>query len=167
MIPKEIQYPIVYTTPRFARYFYLSFGVAVILYTVFFLFTQINAETTSVLKKVIPFIVLFFSINLISTNITSLYKISIYADFIQFSYLAKKKIVIYWKNATKLEACTSRGKSFVIHYIENEKEKQYYIPMGFNNIIDVVNLIKYLAPHIQTDEFVTTLIFLPKEKNGV
>jgi hypothetical protein len=34
--------------------------------------------------------------------------------------------------------------------------------MAYKNIMDIINFIKVLAPHIETDEFVESLLFVPK-----
>lgn len=162
-IKDSINLPQTFQFPKFTRYFTLVLGVCVIIYSLFFLFTQINSDS-AVFKKILPFIIMFFAYDSVSRNLFSLNKIILTQRNIQFSCIAKKTLIINWEDMLKLESYLVKGKFFLLHYSENGVEKKYYFPMAFKNIIEIINFIKQFSPHLETDEFVKSLIFLPKEK---
>ena len=67
---------------------------------------------------------------------------------------------------TKMEIYKGKAKGFNIFYIENGQEKKYFLTMQFPKMIEIINLIVFLAPHVEYDEFVKSLAILPKSKNN-
>jgi len=72
-------------------------------------------------------------------------------------------VIIKWEDLKKLEANIQKGKYFVVHYVVGEEMKKFQFSMAFKDMIDIINFIKVLAPHIETDEFVGSLICTPRE----
>lgn len=160
----KTSFPLHFRFPLFTRYFTLILGILVILYSLFFIFTQINADTSK-FQKFLPFIIIFFAFDSVSRNLFTVNKISLFKDKIEFSYLAKKKVVIFWENVKKLESYQEKGKFFVIHYLDASGTiKKHFFPMAFKNIIDIINYIANFNEKIEMDEFVSSLVFIQKTK---
>ena len=160
--------PIFFTFPRFMRYVTLVIGFMLLVFSFYVVFTQINGDS-STFKKILPFIIMFLAADSLFRNLFSLNKVSIYKDKVVFSYIAKKKLIVNWRKINKLETYQGKGKFFVLYYYDNVNSKEikkYYIPMAYNNILEIVNYIVYLSNDIQTDDFVKSLIYLKPNIEG-
>ena len=166
---ESVKLPMHFVFPKFTRYFTLILSVTVVLYALYVAFTVITADA-STWKKILPFIIMFFAYDAVHRNLFSLNKISLTKDFIRFSYIAKRSVQINWEDLRRLEAHIQKGKYFIMHYSAGEEVKKFQFSMAFKDMIDIINFIKILAPHIETDEFVGSLICAPaiirEEKEG-
>jgi len=153
-----------YEFPKFTRYFTLFMGISLIIYSVFIISTQINSDS-STLKKFLPMIIIFFAFDSVYRNLFSLNKILISNETIKFSFLAKKSTIIKWENMVKIETFVGKKKYFLIHYKSfltskcNDETTSFQLPMAFKDIIYIINWITKFAPHVETDEFVSSLLF--------
>lgn len=154
-----------YRFPRFSRYFTLIMSVLIIIYAIYMIFTKVN-DDTSTFMKIIPFLIMFLSLDSLSRNLMSLNKVFIDEQMIKFSFLAKKSVSIPWLRMNKMELYKGKSRSFVIYYTENGIEKKFYLTMQFPKMIEIINLIAYLAPHVEFDEFIRSLAVLPKKQEN-
>ncbi|MCB5251229.1 MAG: hypothetical protein RBS16_04155 [Candidatus Cloacimonadales bacterium] len=158
-LPKSVSFP------KLSRYFALIMGILLIIYSIFVIFTKLN-ENTSTFMKIVPFFIAFLALDSITRNLFSLNKITINEQELKLTFLAKKSVTIPWLRMTKMEIYKGKAKGFNIFYIENGQEKKYFLTMQFPKMIEIINLIVFLAPHVEYDEFVKSLAILPKSKNN-
>jgi hypothetical protein len=128
-----------------------------VIFTIYVAITEIDSDSTT-FKKILPFVIVFFAYHAISTNLLSLNRITINEQFITFSAIAKKKIVIKWTDIKRVDSIIEK-KVFVIHHLKGEQLQQYRVPLTFKNILDILNFIYLMAPHIETDDFVQSFIY--------
>src|SRR6056297_3285695 len=77
------------------RWFTLLFSVFAIVYALWLIFTQLNADSTT-FAKIIPFLVLFFALNSLLRNLFSLNRLRFTEKALEMHFLARKKVVIPW-----------------------------------------------------------------------
>jgi hypothetical protein len=135
-----------------------------VIFTIYVFVTEINADSPT-FKKVLPFLIVFFAYHAISTNILSLNKVVIGEQFIIFSAIAKRKVRINWVDITRVDSIIEK-KMFAIHHLRDEQMHKYLFPMTYKNILDIINFIYLMAPHIETDEFVQSLIYTQDAVNS-
>ena len=174
MTTMEDTFPKKYKHPLFSRYFTLCLGILVIAYMFFYIFTQVNLDTPT-FRKVLPFIIILFAFDSVSRNLFTLNQITFKETDIHFSFLLKKKLVIKYEDLLKIEAFVTKKKYFSLYYkaservVANPKEtfdvesiereiKKFSFPMSFANIIEILNLLKTMAPQMETDEFVGSVV---------
>jgi hypothetical protein len=116
------------------------------------------------MRKIIPFVILLLSFDSVSKNLFTLNKVTISEKFLKFSALAKKSVVIEWENLVKIEFEKKKGKTFLVHYKEKDVMKIYDFSLAFKNVLDILSCIKIMAPHIEIDEFVESLLYAPDMK---
>ena len=159
----KYQLPISYSFPKFLKGFTLFIGVTIVIYCIYVLFNHITPETRRVIS-VLYWITLVFGVNAIMTNILALHKISLTDTFIKFHYLAKKNVIISWDHICKIETVLGKRKYFILHYFDNDSLKMHQFSMAFTGIVDIIKIIYQKAPHIETDDFVGSLLFISKDK---
>jgi hypothetical protein len=157
--------PKAYNFPRFNRIASIIMAGLVIIYSLMVVFFSINDQSTTA-QKVIPFILLFLSFNLLIKGLFSLNTVLIEDDAVTFKYILKKNIKIPWLRLQKIEMYKGRPKSFILTYTENSQEKKYMLTMQFPNLIEIINIIAYLAPHTENDKFVASLLIPIEEKEN-
>ena len=173
IIKEKLKLPMHFVFPPVIRCSTLLFGFFGLACVFYIIFTRLTSDA-SLFVKIVPFVCIFLLYDSISRNLFSLNKITISENNLQFSYLLKKKMQIEWQDIVRLDSHFTKNKFFVIYYrtspakhIEGTEEilSKYYFPAAFKNVLDVINLIKLYAPHIETDEFVSSLIYLQKTGN--
>ncbi len=162
---EETKFPVTYRFSRFTRGFTLLLALLIVAYSLFFIFSHVN-QNSRTFQKVLPFIILFFAIDSVSRNLFSINKITLFEEKVGFFFIGKKNIFIPWLNLKKMEVYTGKQRLFVIHYIENGIDKKFYLSMQFPNMLEIVNRIVYFAPHMELDDFVTSLIIINKNKEN-
>lgn len=154
-----------YVFPKFSRYFALIMSALLIAYGIFVIFTKLD-ENASTFFKIVPFFIIFLALDSLSRNLFSLNTVCINEEVFQMKYIAKKNITIPWLRMIKIELYKGKAKGFNIYYTENGEEKKQFLTMQFPKMIEILNLIVYLAPHIEYDEFVQSLAIFPKNENN-
>lgn len=154
-----------YVFPRFSRYFTLSMGILIIFYVIYLIFFRLTADS-SAFAKIVPFIIAYLALDSVSRNLFNLNKVLITDQGICFKFIAKKTVFIPWLRMTKMDMYKGKAKAFVITYTANSEEKKFQLTMQFPNMIEIVNLIAYQAPHIEFDQFTKSIIVAaPKQEN--
>lgn len=161
-IPEITSFPKIYRFSRFTRVFTLIMAMLIIAYSIYFILTQINSDSPT-FKRVMPFIILFFSIDSISRNLFSLNTLKIFEDRVGFSFIGKRNLFIPWLNLKKIEVYKGKQRMFILWYTENGVDKKYYLSMQFPNMLEIINQISYFAPHAELDEFVSSLTVFRKK----
>ena len=153
----DLKLPLVFEFAKYTRWIALFFGVIIFLWALFLVIPQLNSDS-HILKKITPFLILFFAWDVIQRNLFSIRKITMTESSLLFFYIAKKTTTIPWNDLLKLEKYQGKGKFFVFHYKNGDETKKYFFPMVHKDIIDILNFCKIIAPHIETDDFVSSLL---------
>lgn len=143
--PKQ---PIHYRYPPLLRGFMLLFAAAVAIYTIFFLFAVVNADTPIVFK-LLPLIILFVSFNSCINHLTTLNCVSFYPDSMVFSYLLKKKVQIRYNDVLYMELRKQVRYYLNIKYRdESGQDKLFMAPANFPKTLEIMLVIADLCPNI-------------------
>jgi len=153
----DLKLPIKFEFAKYTRYISLTLGIVVICWSLFIVIPKLYSDA-HILIRLMPFLVIFLGFDVVQKNLFSIKKIVMSDEALQFFYIAKKRTYIKWENLLKIEKYTGRGKFFLFHYKNNDKTEKYFFPMAHKDIIDILNFIKIIAPHIETDEFVSSLL---------
>ena len=153
----DLKLPLVFEFAKYSRFITLFFGFLIFFWTLIMVVPQIHSDS-HVLRKITPFLILFFAFDVIQRNLFSIRKIVMNSDALQFYYIAKKRTIIVWHTLLKVEKYHGKGHYFLLHYVEDGIPKKYFFPMVHRDIIDILNFIKIIAPHIETDDFVSSLL---------
>ena len=163
-INKKKGFPRSYHFNQFLRWFTLLLGLFAFVYSFFYIFTVIGLNTSNV-KKAIPFIILFLAINSLLKNLFSLNKITFREDRILFKFIARKAIIIYWKEITGMSFVEGRQKFIKIAYERDAEKKTFDMSLSFPNMVEIVNSIAELCHDIEYDDFLQKVIISEQEKN--
>ena len=90
MKKEEIKIPHTYRFNPLIRFTVLLLATFAFFYAIYVLMMKVS-ETSSNIHKIIPYVIIFLSINVVIKNLFNLNSIKITTEFIRFSYLAKKK----------------------------------------------------------------------------
>jgi len=161
-IKDNLKLPFHYIFPPFLRYFTLLIAICLFAFSVYAIATKVYSDSSTIVK-VFPFLIIFFAYDSLYRNLFTLNRVSFFSEYLQLSFLAKKKIVIKWEDIVKIDNNLNKKRFFIIHYKQGEVEKQFALQMSFPNVIDILNFIKIFAPHIETDELVSSLMFVLKD----
>ena len=152
-----------YKFNQFIRLFTLIFGILALGYSIWLIFTKISSDTSN-FQKFIPFAILFLALNTVMKNLFSLNAIIIREENISFRYLGKKSFKCSWVDLQKMEVVSSKRKLIRLKYDQNGIEKEFDFPMGFPNMLEVINSIAEMCPNLEYDEFIGNVLITPKEK---
>jgi len=156
----EIKLPMTFTFPKFTRYSILFLGFGAMILAICWVVFRINADATT-LQKVLPFIAMFLIYDSIQRNLFTLNKVILTDEHIEFAFLAKKSVFIKWDSLRMIDSTvTVKRKYFTLHYQVGDEMKKYDFSMAFKGIIEIINYILLISPHIETDEFVQSLMYI-------
>ena len=132
-------FPRTYRFNAFIRWFTLIFAVAAVAYSVWLIFTRIEADSSKFVK-IIPFLIIFFASNSVMRNLLSLNSIVFEENRIIFRFLARKSVSIFWNSIRKMELEDARHKMIKISYEdENGKVKIFRFTLSFPNMLEIIN----------------------------
>lgn len=163
-INKKKGFPRSYNFNQFIRWFTLLLGIFAFVYSFYYIFTAINPNTSNI-KKAIPFIILFLSINSLLKNLFSLNKITFEENRVIFKFIVRKSIPIYWEEITGMSFAEGRRKFIKIHYQRDGEKKVFDMSLSFPNMVEIVNSIAELCNDIEYDDFLQKVIISEQEKN--
>lgn len=155
-----------YRFNQFIRWFTIFLATAAIAYSIWLIFSKVNADSSK-FAQFVPFAIMFLALNSLLKNIFSLNSIRFTKDFIKFNYLAKKGKKIFWKNIKKLSLNDAKRKMIRIHYLENEEEQIFEFPIAFPKMLEIINSIAELCEDVEYDEFVQNVIIDKTTKDKV
>jgi len=144
--------PIHYRYPPLLRGFMLLFAALVAIYTIYFLFAVVNADTPLVFK-LLPLIILFVSFNSCLNHLTTLNCVSFMPDRIVFSYLLKKQVQIRYQDVLYMELRKQMRYYLNIKYRdESGAEKLFLAPATFPKTLEIMLVIADLCPNIKLSD---------------
>ena len=152
-----------YTFNQFIRWFTLVFGLLALSYSAWLIFSKISADSTN-FQKFIPFAILFLALNSVLKNLFSLNVIVFRLDDISFRYLGRKSFRVRWQDIKRLEFPNNKHRLIRLKYLQSGTEKFFDFPMAFPNMLEIINGIAEMCPHLEYDEFIGNVVVSPQEK---
>ncbi len=152
-----------YTFNQFIRWFTLIFGILALVYSGWLIFAKISSDS-STFQKFIPFAILFLAMNSVMKNLFSLNKIIFRQENVSFRYLGRKSFTVTWNDLRKIEFSDDKRKLIRLKYQIEDTEKFFEFPMGFPNMLEIINSIAEMCPNLEYDEFIGNVVITPKEK---
>jgi len=164
-INKRKGFPRTYRFNRFTRWFTIILALFAIIYAVWYVFTAVDVETSTI-RKIIPFVIIFLAGNSLFRNLFSLNTVTLFEDRITFGFLLAKDVTIRWEQIAKLSVYSGKTKAIVLHYNTDEGRKQFTFTMVFPNMLEIINSIAEKCPDIQYDDFLKNIIIPGKKTNN-
>jgi hypothetical protein len=152
-----------YKFNQFIRWFTLFLGIFALVYSGWLIFAKISADSNN-FQKFAPFAILFLALNSVLKNLFSLNSIVFRQENISFRFLGRKSFTTEWKNLKRLEFLDDKRKLIRLKYDLNGSEKAFDFPMSFPNMLEIINSIAEMCPHLEYDEFIGNVVISPKEK---
>jgi hypothetical protein len=115
--------------------------------------------------RILPFLLIFFAVQTLFTQASSLNAVRFDPERIIFIYLLRKPHVIYWRQFRKMSFSTKGFRSIKITYEEGSELKEYQLTITFQNIIEIVNAIAELCPQLEFDDFMRNVIVRERAKS--
>ena len=157
-------FPRTYRFNQFIRWFVIFLSLFAITYSIFYIFTEIDAES-STFRKIVPFVIIFFAANSLFRNLFSLNSIRFTRSGIEFCYIASKSIpIIHWENIRKLALHPGKVRAIKLTYHINEQQKELIFTMTFPNMLEIINSIAEMCPHLEYDEFMKNVTLTEEER---
>ncbi len=145
-----------WTTMFFAA---LAFG-----YAVWVLMSGRITANTGMFFKVVPFLIMFLAINSLLKNLLSLDRIRFEPQRLRFRFIARKSVNIAWSELRGMKFMEGRMRLIRLQYERDGQMRQYDFSINFPNMLEIVNAIFELAPHIEVDEFLGNVLVQRKLK---
>jgi len=155
--------PRTYKFNQFIRWFTLIFALLAIAYSVWLIFNKVDASSNK-FAQFVPFAIMFLALNSFLKNLFSLNKIKFTEGMIIFKYLGKKSVSIKWETLTKMELNDDKRKKIRLKYLEDDIEKSLEYTLSFPNPLEIANSIAEMAPQLEFDEFMASVVITDKEK---
>ncbi|MCD4830054.1 MAG: hypothetical protein K8R90_11555 [Candidatus Cloacimonetes bacterium] len=150
--------PRTYRFNPFIRWLTLSFAALALGYSVYILTSGRISADTSLFYKIVPFLVMFLAINSFLKNLLTLDNIRFEAARIRFRCLARPVTNITWQELERMEFLEGKMRFIRLHYQQNGEKKKYDFSINFPNMLEIVNSIDELAPHIEVDAFLENVL---------
>jgi hypothetical protein len=163
-INKNKGLPRKYTFNQFIRLFTLTFAILALVYSGWLIFAKISSDSSN-FQKFVPFAILFLAMNTIMKNLFTLNQIVFRQEKITFRYLGKRSFTLFWQDLYKMEYSDDKRKLIRLKYRLEETEKIFDFPMAFPKMLEIINSIAELCPHLEFDEFIGNVVITPKEKD--
>ena len=156
-------FPRSYHFNPFIRWLVILLSLFAIAYSVFYIFTEIDAQT-STFRKIVPFIIVFFAANSLFRNLFSLNSILFKKEGIEFRYLAAKSLFINWTNILKMSLYQGKTRAIRLTYLFNNEQKDLIFTMNFPNMLEIINSIAEMCSHLEYDEFMRNVTLTEEER---
>lgn len=137
-----------------------------LIYAAVSLYFKVNTESPT-LQKVIPFIILFLTFDSLSRNLFTANTIVFSKEFLKFTFIGKKPVIIPFTSMKRMELYIKKKRTITILYNEGEIEKKFYFSMAFPNMLEIINSIAELAPHLEYDEYFKKLVITEEDKRKI
>ena len=157
--------PRTYKFNQFIRWFTLIFAALAIAYSIWLIFNKVDSDSSKFVQFV-PFAIMFLALNSFLKNLFSLNKIKFTQDVVSFQYLGKKNVNIKWESLTRLELNDDKRRMIRLKYTVDDKEKYLEYTLSFPKPLEVANSIAEMAPQIEFDKFMATVVITDKEKKA-
>ncbi|MBN1326330.1 MAG: hypothetical protein JW996_00095 [Candidatus Cloacimonetes bacterium] len=162
-INKKKGFPRNYRFNQFIRWFTLLLATAAAAYAIWVIFTKLDSNSPT-FYKVVPFVILFLAVNSMMKNLLSVNSIKFREDKIEFHFILRPILIIPWKAFRKMKLAEAKIRGIKIIYEIQGKEKIFLLPLGYPNILEIVNSIAELCPQLEYDEFLQNVIISSRIK---
>ena len=162
-INKRKGFPRTYRINQFFRWFTFSFGVMAVIYALWVILCKVDGDSSKVIKFA-PIIIVLLASNSVIRNLFTLNSMKLFEDKIQFGYLGKKTVRVNWESFTKMELTEGKRKAVRLVYMENGEEKDFRFFLSFPHILEVINSIAEMAPNMELDDFMKTIVVSKDEQ---
>lgn len=151
-------FPRSYWFNQFIRWFTVIFALLAIIYAGWLIFTKINTDSTT-FTKVVPFLILFFALNSLLRNLFSLNRIIFKKDKIEFQYILRKSVVIFWQDISSIKLANSRQKILNIKYKKSDTDQNAIqeLTLAFPKMLEILNSILEMTPQAELDDFMKSV----------
>jgi hypothetical protein len=146
-----------YQFKQFIRWFTLFLGLSAILYALWVIFFKLTADSPKFFKFA-PFAILFLALNSVLKNLFTLNAVVFTQAGISFHFLGKKSTKITWEKLRKMEFSNDKRRQIILTYDESDKKKEFSFSIAFPNMLEIVNSIAEMCPHLEYDEFMQNVI---------
>ena len=165
-INKKRGFPRTYKFNPFVRWFTILLAIFAIFYAVWYVFSAVDADPPLV-RKLIPFIIIFFAANSLFRNLFSLNSILFKNEKIVFRFLMQKNTHIEWQKITRLTLYQGKSRAIQVDFQENGNPRTLIVTMNFPNMLEIINSIAELCPDIELDDFMKTVVISDKERRQI
>jgi len=162
-INKRKGFPRTYRFNQFIRWFTMLLGVFAVAYAVWVILYKVDGDSNNLIKFV-PIVIMMLAVNSVIRNLFTLNALKFYEDKISFRYIGKKSVTVAWKEFTKMILTEGKRKAVCLVYIENGEEKDFRFFLSFPHILEVINSIAEMAPQIELDDFMQSIVISEKER---
>ncbi len=156
-------FPRTYRFNQFIRWFVILLSLFAITYSIYYIFTVIDAGS-STFRKIVPFVIIFFAANSLFRNLFSLNSLRFTRTGIEFHYIASKSISIRWEDIKKMALHSGKVRAIKLTYQVNEQPKELIFTMTFPNMLEIINSIAEMCPHLEYDEFMKNVTLTEDER---
>lgn len=162
-INKRKGFPRSYKFNQFIRWFTMFFGVMAIAYAMWVMFNKIDGDSSRIVKFS-PIIILLLAFNSVIRNLFTLNSLKLFEDKISFRYIGKVAVIVKWSDFRQMKLSEGKRKAVSLIYLDNNAEKEFRFFLSFPHILEVINSIAEMAPQMELDEFMRTIVMSEKEK---
>ncbi|MBW6516301.1 MAG: hypothetical protein K0B81_06770 [Candidatus Cloacimonetes bacterium] len=162
-INKKKGFPRTYRFNQFVRWLVILLSLFAITYAVYYIFTGIDADSSTI-HKIVPFVIIFLAIHSLLRNLFSLNSIRFKSEGIEFRYIANRSVFIRWEDIKRLALYQGKTRAIKLTYQLNEREKELIFTMVFPNMLEIINSIAEMCPHLAVDEFMRNVTLTEEER---
>ncbi len=156
-------FPRTYRFNRFIRWFVILLSLFAIAYSVRYILTAIDSET-STFHKIVPFVIIFLASNSLFRNLFSLNSIIFKKEGLLFRYLASRSIFINWDDIRKLALHSGKSRAIKLSYTHNGQDKELVFTMTFPHMLEIINSLAEMCPDIDYDDFMKNVTLTEEER---
>ena len=148
----------------FLRWTTMLFAALALGYSIYVLLSGRITADTSTFYKVVPFIIMFLAVNSLWKNLISLNSIRFEPSRIRFSCLLLPAVNIGWSEMRRMEFIEGRMRLIRLHFERDGEMKKHEFSINFPNMLEIINSIDEMAPHIEADSFLENVLVRRKVK---
>ena len=148
----------------FLRWFTMIMAALAFAYSIYVLVEGRISADASTLMKAVPFLIMFLALNTILKNLLSLNSIRFEPQQIAFRCIVRPAVRFQWSDLRRMEFVDGRIRYIRLMYSHDGEEKKYDFSINFPNMLEIVNAIDEMAPHIEVDEFLGNVLVRRKHQ---
>jgi hypothetical protein len=158
--------PRTYRFNQLIRWFTLFLGLFAIAYALWVIFNKIDGDSSRIIKFA-PILILLLAVNSVIRNLFTLNSMKFYQDKISFRYIGKLPVEIKWEDFVSMRLSAGKRKSVQLIYNSNGQERDFRFFLSFPHILEVINSIAELAPQMELDDFMKSIVVSEKERKKI
>jgi len=158
--------PRTYRFNQLIRWFTLFLGLFAIVYALWVIFNKIDGDSSRIIKFA-PILILLLAVNSVIRNLFTLNSMKFYQDKISFRYIGKLPVEIKWEDFVSMRLSAGKRKSVQLIYNSNGQERDFRFFLSFPHILEVINSIAELAPQMELDDFMKSIVVSEKERKKI